>query len=46
MMPSPWPSDSFAPTNGIAFAQACISAAAALADGIGNALSISGKCRA
>ncbi|MEZ5319082.1 MAG: hypothetical protein R2752_16900 [Vicinamibacterales bacterium] len=38
MMPSPWPSNSFAPTNNVAFAQACVSAAAALTDGSGNAL--------
>ena len=38
MMPTPWPSNSFAPTNNVAFAQACISAAAALTDGSGNAL--------
>jgi M6 family metalloprotease-like protein len=37
-MPSPWPSNSFQPTNNIAFAQACISAAAALTDGSGNRL--------
>jgi M6 family metalloprotease-like protein len=37
-MPMPWPSNSFAPTNNISFAQACISAAAALTDGSGNPL--------
>lgn len=36
MMSPPWPSNSFAPTNNVAFAQACISAAAALTDGSGN----------
>ncbi|MFB6454733.1 hypothetical protein ACE38W_05620 [Chitinophaga sp. Hz27] len=38
MMPSPWPNNSFTPTNNVAFAQACISAAAALTDGGGNPL--------
>lgn len=37
-MPSPWPGNSFAPVNNTAFAQACISAAAALTDGAGNRL--------
>ena len=38
MMSPPWPGNSFAPTSGVAFAQACISAAAALTDGSGNPL--------
>jgi M6 family metalloprotease-like protein len=37
-MPSPWPGNSFQPINSSAFAQACISAAAALTDGSGHAL--------
>lgn len=35
-MPTPWPSNSFAPIDNSALAQACISAAAALVDGGGN----------
>lgn len=38
MMPAPWPGNSFAPINNTAFAQTCISAAAALVDGGGNPL--------
>lgn len=37
-MVSPWPSNSFRPIDASAFAQACISAAAMLTDGGGNAL--------
>ncbi|WP_243075706.1 hypothetical protein [Microbacterium sp. SS28] len=37
-MPSPWPSNSFAPSNAQAFAQACVSNAAAQVDGGGNPL--------
>ncbi|MEU1972080.1 hypothetical protein ABZ477_10515 [Microbacterium sp. NPDC019599] len=36
MMPTPWPNNSFAPANGQAFAQACVSNAAAQVDGGGN----------
>ena len=46
MMPTPWPANSFAPTNNVAFAQACISAAAALTDGGGNPLVNFSRCRA
>lgn len=37
-MVAPWPNNSFKPINSVAFAQACISAAAALTDGGGNPL--------
>ena len=37
-MPAPWPANSFTPIDGQAFAQACVSAAAALTDSSGNAL--------
>ncbi|HEX2384427.1 MAG TPA: hypothetical protein VHI95_17405, partial [Acidimicrobiales bacterium] len=37
-MSAPWPANSFAPIDGQAFAQACVSAAAALTDSSGNAL--------
>lgn len=36
MMPSPWPTNGFAPTNAQAFAQACVSNAAAQRDGANN----------
>lgn len=38
MMPTPWPNNSFAPSNAQAFAQACVSNAAAQVDGGGNPL--------
>lgn len=38
MMSPPWPGNSFAPIDASAFAQACISAAAGLVDGAGNAI--------
>jgi len=38
MMTMPWPGNSFAPIDGGAFAQACVSSAAALVDGGGNPL--------
>lgn len=38
MMPTPWPANSFTPINAQAFAQACVSAAAALTDSGGNPL--------
>ncbi len=37
-MSSPWPSNSFKPANKLAFAQACVSNAAAQTDGAGNPL--------